>query len=61
VRSFNSDLLYEPWEVNDEEGHAFSTFQDYWNKCLNMPYDPLAPLLPPKRIVAGSHSALDSS
>lgn len=56
VRSFNSDLLYEPWEVNDEEGHAFSTFQAYWNKCLNMPYDPLAPLLPPKRIVAGDVS-----
>lgn len=56
VRTFNSDLLYEPWEINDEEGHAFSTFQAYWNKCLNMPYDPSAPLLPPKRIVAGEVS-----
>uniref|UniRef100_A0A0C9S679 TSA: Wollemia nobilis Ref_Wollemi_Transcript_11627_2812 transcribed RNA sequence n=1 Tax=Wollemia nobilis TaxID=56998 RepID=A0A0C9S679_9CONI len=56
VRSFNADLLYEPWEVTDDEGHAFSTFQAYWNKCLNMPYDPAAPLLPPKKIVAGNVS-----
>ena len=55
VRTFNADLLYEPWEVNDEEGRPFSTFLSYWNKCLNMPYDPAAPLLPPKRIVAGLH------
>lgn len=56
VRSFNADLLYEPWEVNDDEGRPFSTFLSYWNKCLNMPYDPAAPLLPPKRIVAGNVS-----
>nr|AXV45366.1 cryptochrome-1 [Ginkgo biloba] len=60
VRSFNADLLYEPWEVNDEEGRAFSTFEAYWNKCLNMPYDPSPPLLPPKRIIQGDVSSCPS-
>lgn len=54
VRSFNADLLYEPWEVNDDEGRPFSTFANFWNKCLSMPYDPAAPLLPPKRIIPGT-------
>ncbi|ONK74058.1 uncharacterized protein A4U43_C03F2350 [Asparagus officinalis] len=56
VRSFNADLLYEPWEVNDENGCAFTTFAPFWNKCLSMPYDPAAPMLPPKRISSGDVS-----
>lgn len=53
VRSFNADLLYEPWEVNDDEGRPFRTFAAFWERCLSMPYDPEAPLLPPKRIISG--------
>ncbi|XP_077212695.1 cryptochrome 1 [Tasmannia lanceolata] len=56
VRSFNADLLYEPWEVNDAQGRPFSTFADFWNRYLSMPYDPAAPLLPPKRITSGDMS-----
>ncbi|KAA3485701.1 cryptochrome-1-like isoform X3 [Gossypium australe] len=33
VESYNGDLLYEPWEIYDEEGRAFSTFVAYWDKC----------------------------
>ncbi|KAJ4964677.1 hypothetical protein NE237_016526 [Protea cynaroides] len=53
VRSFNADLLYDPWEINDAHGRPFTTFSDFWNRCLSMPYDPAAPLLPPKRITSG--------
>ncbi|XP_019153116.1 PREDICTED: cryptochrome-1-like isoform X2 [Ipomoea nil] len=60
VRSFNSDLLYEPWEVVDDEGHPFTTFSAFWDRCLSMPYDPEAPLLPPKRIVSGDVSRCPS-
>ncbi|MQL88944.1 hypothetical protein Taro_021519 [Colocasia esculenta] len=60
VRSFNADLLYEPWEVNDDEGQPFSTFAEFWNKCLSMPYDPAAPVLPPKRIMSGDVSRCSS-
>ncbi|XP_078165357.1 cryptochrome 1 isoform X2 [Carex rostrata] len=56
VSSFNADLLYDPWEVNDENGQPFSTFAPFWNKCLSMPYDPAAPLLPPKGICSGDES-----
>ncbi|RRT54414.1 hypothetical protein B296_00031369 [Ensete ventricosum] len=54
VCSFNADLLYEPWEVNDENGQPFTTFAPFWNRCLSMPYDPAAPLLPPKRVIRGA-------
>lgn len=53
VHSFNADLLYEPWEVLDQEGRPFTTFSGFWDRCLSMPYDPEAPLLPPKRILPG--------
>ncbi|KAI3930813.1 hypothetical protein MKX01_037259 [Papaver californicum] len=60
VRSFNADLLYEPWEVNDDQGQPFTVFSDFWNRCLSMPYDPAAPTLPPKRIISGDTSRCPS-
>ncbi|EYU36499.1 hypothetical protein MIMGU_mgv1a002293mg [Erythranthe guttata] len=56
VRSFNADLLYEPWEVLDHENRPFTTFAGFWDRCLSMPYDPESPLLPPKRIISGDVS-----
>ncbi|XP_039007187.1 cryptochrome-2-like isoform X2 [Hibiscus syriacus] len=55
VQSYNADLLYEPWEIYDETGRAFTTFDVYWDKCLNMQMEPI-PLLPPWRLlpVAGT-------
>ncbi|KAG8660377.1 cryptochrome-1 isoform X2 [Manihot esculenta] len=61
VRSFNADLLYEPWEVNDAQGSPFTTFGEFWERCLSMPYDPEAPLLPPKRIISGDISRCPSN
>ncbi|XP_010538941.2 PREDICTED: cryptochrome-1 [Tarenaya hassleriana] len=60
VRSYNADLLYEPWEVNDSQGLPFTTFAAFWDRCLSMPYDPEAPLLPPKRIISGDVSSCPS-
>ncbi|XP_021743539.1 cryptochrome-1-like isoform X2 [Chenopodium quinoa] len=60
VRSFNADLLYEPWEVVDERGQPFNTFTSFWERCLSMPFDPEAPLLPPKRIISGDVSKCPS-
>lgn len=50
VQSYNGDLLYEPWEIYDERGHAFTTFDAYWDKCLQMQMEP-ASILPPWRLV----------
>ncbi|KAL3504742.1 hypothetical protein ACH5RR_034583 [Cinchona calisaya] len=60
VRSYNADLLYEPWEVNDDEGCPFTTFASFWERCLSMPYDPESPLLPPKKIISGDISRCPS-
>ncbi|URE07158.1 cryptochrome 2 [Musa troglodytarum] len=49
VQSFNGDLLYEPWEVYDESGLAFTTFDAYWGKCKSMPNE-LTLLLPPWKL-----------
>jgi len=50
--SFNSELLYEPWEVVDGNGGAFTTFAEFWNKVIHMPCPPqpvlaVPPFLPP--------------
>ncbi|KDP40329.1 hypothetical protein JCGZ_02327 [Jatropha curcas] len=50
VQSYNGDLLLEPWEVYDESGHAFVTFDAYWDKCLHMQMEPVSHL-PPWRLV----------
>ncbi|CAL0305564.1 unnamed protein product [Lupinus luteus] len=60
VRSFNADLLYEPWDVNDACGQPFTTFSAFWERCLSMPYDPDSPLLPPKKIIPGDVSRCPS-
>ncbi|URD90488.1 cryptochrome 2 [Musa troglodytarum] len=50
VQSFNGDLLYEPWEIYDESGLAFTTFDAYWSKCMSLPIEPTL-LLPPWKLV----------
>lgn len=50
VTTFNADLLYEPWEINDEQGRPFTTFAGFWSQCMDMAIEPESPLLPPKRI-----------
>lgn len=52
VQSFNGDLLYEPWEVLDDHRKPFTSFENYWTKCLCMPFEPDSPLLPPRRLTA---------
>ncbi|KAL2469734.1 Cryptochrome-2 [Abeliophyllum distichum] len=50
VQSYNGELLYEPWEVYDDNGHAFTTFDAYWDKCVHMQKEPVLHL-PPWRLV----------
>ncbi|XP_072960760.1 cryptochrome-1-like isoform X2 [Typha angustifolia] len=49
VQSFNADLLYEPWDVYDENGHAFTTFSAFWDKCMTLPIEITS--TPPWRLV----------
>lgn len=50
VQSFNGDLLYEPWEVHDEGGLAFTNFDSYWTKCRTLTIEPTL-VLPPWKLV----------
>ncbi|KAJ7979862.1 cryptochrome-1-like [Quillaja saponaria] len=50
VQSYNGDLLCEPWEIYDERGHAFTTFEAYWNRCLNMQMKAVS-LIPPRKLI----------
>lgn len=34
-QSFNSDLLFEPWEVLSDEGEPLTCFQEYWDRCAH--------------------------
>ncbi|KAG8370412.1 hypothetical protein BUALT_Bualt14G0116200 [Buddleja alternifolia] len=53
VQSYNSELLFEPWEVYDDNEHAFTTFNAYWDKCMNMQREPVSHL-PPWRLIPSS-------
>ncbi len=32
-QSFNSDVLYEPWEVLAEGGRPLTNFSAFWSRC----------------------------
>lgn len=51
THSFNADLLFEPWEIFDHNGCAFTTFDAYWKCCLAMPRGPDTPLPAPKTLL----------
>ncbi|GKC95123.1 cryptochrome 2, partial [Tanacetum coccineum] len=46
VQTYNVDLLFELWEVYNDDGYAFTNFNAYWGKCLNMKKDPIIRLTP---------------
>lgn len=50
VQSYNGELLYEPWEVFDDKGRGFTTFDAFWDKCLHLQTEPSSNL-PPWRLV----------
>ncbi|KAK6781043.1 hypothetical protein RDI58_023227 [Solanum bulbocastanum] len=49
VQSYNGDLLNEPWEVYDDDGKVFTTFDAYWEKSLSIQNEP-GSHLPPWRL-----------
>ncbi|EYU18329.1 hypothetical protein ABFS82_07G047400 [Erythranthe guttata] len=53
VQSYNGELLLEPWEVYDDNNRAFTTFDAYWGKCVNMQREPVSHLPPWRLVPAG--------
>ncbi|XP_018511055.2 cryptochrome-2 isoform X1 [Brassica rapa] len=50
MQGYNGDLLYEPWEINSENGKPFTSFSPYWKKCLDMSVESVM-LPPPWRLI----------
>ncbi|KAK9859773.1 hypothetical protein WJX84_001839 [Apatococcus fuscideae] len=51
-QSFNGDVLYEPWEVLSDENQPLTSFASFWDRCMQMPYQPPWPLPVPSSLTA---------
>ncbi len=51
VRSFNSALLFEPWEVETRTGDPYKVFTPFWKTCLAKA-EPSEPTAEPDRLAA---------
>ena len=40
ARSFNGNLLFEPWTIRNSSGEPFRIFTPFWRACLNMSVAP---------------------
>lgn len=43
VMSFNGNLLFEPWEIKNQQGNFFKVFTPFWKHCLQQYIPPFAP------------------
>src|SRR5690606_21108899 len=34
IKSFNASLLFEPWEIQNQQGSPYKVFSQFWKKCL---------------------------
>lgn len=48
VRTFNSHLLIEPWEILNQSGKPFRVFTPYWRHCLDLINPPAPQPIPEK-------------
>lgn len=51
VESFNSALLFDPWEIKNKQGAPFQVFTPFWKACLAASGPP-EPLPAPRRLPA---------
>ena len=43
--TFNSDVLYEPWEVLSPSGQPLTSFADFWERWAPLPESAKGPAL----------------
>lgn len=61
VKSFNSHLLFEPWEIQNNQGKFFQVFTPFWKKCLAQAHIELPLPIPANmQLVKGAASNLKS-
>eukprot|EP00803_Ostreobium_quekettii_P010084 evm.model.scf_310.1 EVM.evm.TU.scf_310.1 scf_310:850-1994(-) len=44
--SYGGDVLFEPWEVMQDDGQPFVTFEAFWDRVTNLGLEPKFPLPP---------------
>lgn len=49
VKTFNSALLFEPWQIQTQQGTPFRVFTPFWKNCLSQAPTEV-PLPPPEKI-----------
>ena len=59
ARSFNSALLFEPWEVKTGAGRPYRVFSPFWRACLNAGV-PMEVIPPPDTLKPGPPLASDT-
>ena len=50
VKTFNSSLLFEPWQIKNLSGSYFKVFTPFWKKCLSKINDIEAPIKAPENL-----------
>lgn len=50
AKSFNANLLFEPWTIANKQGKPFQVFTPFWKCCLTYP-EPALPLPEPKPVI----------
>ncbi|UCG31537.1 MAG: deoxyribodipyrimidine photo-lyase [Phycisphaerales bacterium] len=53
IHTFNSSLLFEPWDVLTKEGNPYRVFTPFWRACLHAD-SPAEPLSSPSRLTPPS-------
>lgn len=51
TKSFNGSLLFEPWEIETQQGDPYKVFTPFWKACLARP-EPPEPQSAPKKLAA---------
>ncbi len=45
VKSFKANLIFEPWEIQNQKGKAFQVFTAFWNHCARL-FETIPPCYP---------------
>ncbi len=59
VRTFNGELMYEPWEIANQQDKPYQVFTPFWKACLKSG-EPAEPLNAPGRLRAYGGNDLEA-
>jgi len=60
AKSFNANLLHEPWTIQNKQGRPFQVFTPYYRHCLTLPVPAALPRPEGVRFEAAASETLDA-